>query len=68
MKHYVTRRKVAGSILVAVVGHDPSGCAVALGSTQPLNRVPVIFSGGKGGRYVGLTTLPLSVAYFLVIW
>jgi len=32
---------------------------MALGSTQPLTGV---FPGGKGGRYVGLTTLPPSCA------
>ena len=32
------------------------------------NRVPGIFSGGKGGRFVGLTTLPPTCADFLEIW
>jgi len=31
-------------------------------------RVPGIFPGGKGGRCVGLTTLPPSCAYCLEIW
>jgi len=30
--------------------------------------VPGIFSGGKGGRGVGLTTLPSSLADCLEIW
>jgi len=30
--------------------------------------VPVIFPGGKGGRCVGLTTLPLSCADYLEMW
>jgi hypothetical protein len=30
--------------------------------------VPVIFPGGKGSRYVGLTTLPPSCADCLAIW
>jgi hypothetical protein len=38
---------------------------MALGSTQPLTE---IFPGGKGGRYVELTTLPPSCADSLKIW
>ena len=38
---------------------------MALGFTQPLAE---IFSGGKGGRCVGLTTLPPSCANCLEIW
>ena len=30
--------------------------------------IPGIFSGGKGGRYVGLTTLPPSCAVCVEIW
>jgi hypothetical protein len=38
-------------------------------STQPLTeRVPGIFLGGKGGRCVGLTTLPPLCADCLKIW
>ena len=33
---------------------------MALGLTQPLKKVTGIFPGGKGGRCVGLTTLPSS--------
>jgi len=40
---------------------------MALKFTQPLT-VPGIFSGGKGCRYVGLTTLPPSCADCLEIW
>jgi hypothetical protein len=44
-----------------------SGRTMALGSTQPLT-VLGIFPGGKGGRCVGLTTLPPSCADCLEIW
>jgi hypothetical protein len=36
---------------------------MALGLTQPLTEMR-----GKGGRCVGLTTLPLSCADFVEIW
>jgi hypothetical protein len=43
---------------------------MALGSTQPLNRngYQEYCLGGKGGRCVGLTTLPPSCADCLGIW
>jgi hypothetical protein len=42
---------------------------MALGSTQPLtNEYQEYFLGGKGGRCVGLTTLPPSCADCLEIW
>jgi len=42
---------------------------MALGSTQPLTEMSARnISWGKGGRYVGLTTLPLSCADCLEIW
>ena len=48
---------------------NPSGRAMALGSTQPITEiVPGIFSDGKGGRCVGLTTLPHLCADCLEIW
>jgi len=57
-----TNRKVAGSIPDGFIGifhrHNPSDRTMALGSTQPL---PGGFPGGKCGRYLGLTTLPLPV-------
>jgi hypothetical protein len=58
-------RKVAGSIPDGVIGifhlHNPSGRIMDLGSTQPLTEmIPGIFPGGKGGRCIGLTTLPPS--------
>jgi hypothetical protein len=55
-------RRFAGSVPVGVTGnfHDnPSGCIMALGSTQPLgNEYQEYLLGGKGGRGVGLTTFP----------
>ena len=46
------------------------GRTVALGSTQSLTEMSTtnIFLGCKGGRYVGLTTLPPSYADCLEIW
>ena len=74
LKHCATSRKVAVSIPVGVIGvfhwHNPSGRTMALGSTQPLNRneYQKLFLGSKGGRWVGLTTLPPSCAECLAIW
>jgi len=43
---------------------------MALGSTQPLTEISTrdISWGGKGGRCVGLTTLPPPCADCLEIW
>jgi hypothetical protein len=48
---------------------NPSGCTIALGSTQPLTEMSTRNlkkkkkkHGGKGGRRVGLTTLLPSVS------
>jgi len=42
---------------------------MALGLTQFLTEMSTRnISWGKGSRYVGLTTLPLSYADFLEIW
>jgi hypothetical protein len=73
LRHCATSRKVAGSVLNGVTGtfhwHNPSGCIMALGSTQTLKKWgPGIFPGGKGGRCVGLTTLPPACADCLEIW
>jgi hypothetical protein len=48
--------------------HNPFGRTMALGSTQPLTKMSTrnISWEGKGGRYVGLTTL--QCADFLEIW
>ena len=49
-----TNRKVAGSIPDGVT----SDRTMALGSTQPLTEMSTrSISWGKGGRFVGLTTL-----------
>jgi len=69
-----TSRKVAGSIPDGIIGifhsHNPSGRTMALGSNQPLTEMSTreYFLRGKGGRCVGLTTLPPSCADFLEIW
>ena len=43
LRHCATSQKVAGSIPDGVIGifrwHNPSGCTVALGSTQPLTEM-----------------------------
>jgi hypothetical protein len=69
-----TSRKVAVSIPDGVIAIfqwlNPSGCTMALGSTQPLKEMSTsdISWVGKGGRWVGLTTLTHSRADCLVIW
>ena len=64
------RYKVAGSIPDGVIGifhrHNPSDRTMTLGSTQPLTEMST--RGGKGGRCIGLTTLPPSCADCLAIW
>jgi hypothetical protein len=59
------KRRGAASIPDGVIGicHNPSGRTMALGSTQPPTDFRNIsWGGGKGGRIVGLTTLPSSCA------
>jgi hypothetical protein len=62
LRHCTTNRKVACSIPDGVTGYFhsfPSGRTMALGSTQPLTEMSARnVSWEKGGRYVGLTTLP----------
>ena len=50
--------------------HNPSGRTMTLGSTQSLTEMSTrnISLGGKGGWWVGLTTLPPSCADCLGIW
>ena len=68
LKHCTTSRRVAGSVPDGVIGffffhrHNPSGRTIALRLTQPLTEM------SKGGRCVGLTTLPPSCADCLEIW
>jgi len=45
-------------------GLNPSGSTMALGLSQPLTEMSTRDDlGGKGGRYIGLTTLPFSYAH-----
>jgi hypothetical protein len=75
-RHCATSRKVVGSIPVGVIGifdrPNRSGPTMAPGSTKLKQKwEPRIPHGGKGGRCVGLTTLPLSCAdslEMLVAW
>ena len=73
LRHCATSRKVAGSNPDGVTGifqrRNPSGRTMALGSTQPLTEMSTRnISWGKGGRCVGLTTLPPSCGNCLEIW
>ena len=74
LRHCATNRKVAGSIPHGITGifhwHNPSGRTVALGvdSASNRNEYREYFLRGKGGRCVGLTTLPPSCADCLEIW
>jgi hypothetical protein len=68
-----TSRKFVGSIPDGVTGifhwHNPSGRTMVLWLTKPLTEMRTgIIPGGKGGRCVGLTTLPLSCPECLIIW
>jgi hypothetical protein len=62
LRHCATNRKVAESIPDSVIGifywHNSFGCTMTLG----------IFPGVKGGRCLGLTTLPPSCADCLKTW
>ena len=53
-------------VIRIVQGHKPSRPTVALGSTQPPTEMisKNISLGVKGGRCLGLTTFPLSIADF----
>jgi len=54
LRHCATSRKVAGSILSGVTGtfhsHNPSGCIMALGSTQSRTEMSTRNSSWGGGR------------------
>jgi hypothetical protein len=63
-------RKVAGPIPDGVTGyfhwHNPSGCTMALGSTQHLTEMSTrINYWSKGGRCIGLTNCHLHVPIVL---
>ena len=70
LRHCATSQEVTGSIPDSVIGifhlHNSSGFTMALGSNR--NEYQGYFLGGKGGRYVGLTTLPSSCTDCLEIW
>ena len=70
----LTSRKVTGSITDGVIGifhwHKcfRSHCGPGVDSASIRNEYQGYFLGGKGGRCVGLTTLPPSCADCLEIW
>jgi hypothetical protein len=74
LRHCATSRKVASSIPNGVTGifywHNPSGRTIALvvDSASNRNQYQEYLLVGKGGRCVGLTTLPPSCADCLQIW
>jgi len=74
LRHCATSRKVAGSIPDGVIGifhcHNPSRPHYGPGvdSASNRNKYQEYFLVGKGGRCVGLTTLPPSCADCLEIW
>jgi hypothetical protein len=66
LRHCAASRKVAGWIGVnAISWHNPWPCS-RLSLQQ--KWIPGIFPGGKGGRSVGMTTLPPSCADCHEIW
>jgi hypothetical protein len=63
LRYCATNWKVAGSVPDGVIGIFYSDRTMALGSTEPLTEISTrSISCGKGGRCVGLTTLPPSWA------
>jgi hypothetical protein len=73
LRHCATNRKVAVSIPNGVIEifhwHNSSGRTMVLGYAQPLTEMSTRnIYWGKGGRCVGLTTLPPSCADCLKIW
>jgi hypothetical protein len=78
LRHCATNRKVAGSIHEGGTGilywHNTSGRPMALVLTHPRTEMSTRNiswregGGGRGGRWVGLTTLPLSCSDCLKIW
>jgi hypothetical protein len=77
VRHCAARRKVSGSFSDGVTGifhlYNPSDRTMTLGLTQVSNRNEyhecfMGGGGGKGGRCVGLTTLPPSCADGLEVW
>jgi hypothetical protein len=73
LRHFATSRKVAGSIpdvsMEFFIDIILSAALRPLGLTQPLTEMSTRKnSWGKGGRCVGLTTLPTLCAEYLEIW
>ena len=76
LRYCATSRKVAGSFPNGATGifhrHNPSGRTMALMLTQPpteMSTTNISWGGrGKGGRCLGLTTLPPSCVACLEIW
>jgi len=66
LRHCATSRKVADLIPDDVIGIFHYGPGVD--SASPRNKYQEYFLGNKGGRCVGLTTLPPSCADCLEIW
>ena len=71
LRHCATSRKVAGSVPYGVIGifhwHNPSGCTVALGSTQPLIEMSTrnIYWGVKAAGAKGWQPYHLHVPIVL---
>ena len=61
-------RKVAGSISDGVIGIFRPHYGPGVDSASNRNEYQEYFLGGKGGRCVGLTTLPPLCADCLEIW
>jgi len=62
LAHCATSRKVAGSIPDGVIESFRPHYGPGVGSASNRNEYQEYFPGGKGGRCVGLTTLPPSYA------
>jgi hypothetical protein len=70
VRYCATNQKTSGSIPDGVmeffVDINPSDCTMAMGSTQPPTEMSTgVFPRGKGGRCIGLTTLPPYCAVVL---
>jgi hypothetical protein len=74
LRHYATNRNIAGSIPDGVIGINSltksfrSHYGSGVDSASNRNEFQKYFLGGKGGRCVGLTSLPPSCADCLQIW
>jgi hypothetical protein len=69
LRHCAKSRKVAGWIPNDITGNFHLYDSYGLGLTQPpTEKSTRNISWGKGGRYVGLTNLPLLCADYLAVW